>query len=837
MGFQSDTRAGVRVRRCLSALANLVGIGVLALLVATAGTGCGGGGGGGQQPSSDAGADTEPGPGTDAGTDTGPDAGPTTTPNEDNLLESGGLAVTEEMGILTTEGVLEKDIAVQSEPAPNVTDETPLPDWADPVGTPLRISASRYLDIPAQDDPAYLMLRVPPSYEGDPAKLEVATRTPRSVFAGDQLEGSTRHVWSAQPGYYIEGARVLIVPFRFFYEEGLEYSLVRTESASTLTLEFPERNFGADGDSETTEQGLYRTKRQGGFFKDAKNWVEDKAEDVADAFKDVLDGLKDEVKKAVKKVVDTAEEAQKCLDNGGLKAKPNFIIECRGMDCDDSMRFATRDQLKKIHGQFVSDFRKPDLKRSLPCRKIDQDEDGTAEHYGRFYFYELRDEADAAGKYLPSDNISFTRTDPGKNPSEATTRMEFFHAVQWNYPSIGLDWRAWVIEGTAEFIENTSTTPQEAYRHSKTLRKIDRSLDEYEEGNGSAPAYRAQDFWVYMINSLNSTPKEILTKVFKVQNVRKNSNPTLSKVYRLFDLRDLHWGWVRNQAFEASMTEGFGSKLGDTCVPNDGNDGNSKAWSSLKTTMQYDPSSRTSPLRKTLRIQDEWAAKVAKIELDNSSSSKSFKVFVSAEGNQPVKLYRDRDQSTQACLNRGEELRRTSLPDDLSANGSQSYYLLMENFQGNDEASFDVRIEHLQSNGNKQRPSARIVKPANGERVNWDNQTFEALAAAGNGGITLNYDWKVSHGSETVDDVDGDGDDTSDGNPVTLTDLPYDSSAYHDSITVELTVTDGNGNSVTVRETRGNLACRNLYEPCNRDSECCSGTCATSGGTTGCVSG
>jgi len=809
-------------------------MGVFALLVAAAGTGCvGGGGGGEQQPPSDARTDTEP----DLGTDAGADTGPTSSPNEDNLLESGGLAVTEEMGILATEGVLERDIVVQSEPAPNVTDETPLPKWTEIVGTPLRISASRYLDIPAQDDPAYLMLRVPPSYEGDPTELEVATRTPRTVFAGDQLEGSTRHVWSSKPGYYIEGAEVLIVPLRFFYDEGIEHGLVQTESASTVTLEFSDREFGGGGDSETTEQGLYRTKRQPGLIKDAKNWVEDKAEDVADAFEDVLDDLKDEVKEAVKKVVDTVEEAKKCLDDGGLNAKPNFWIECRGLDCTDSMRFETRDQLTKIHDQFVSDFRKPDLRRSLPCRKIDKDRDGTAEHYGRFYVYELRDEADAAGKYLSSGNIAYTRTDPGKNPSEATTRMEFFHAVQFNYPSIGRDWRAWVIEGTAEFVENTNTTPQEADRHSKALRKIDRSLDEFEEGNGKAPAYRAQDFWVYVINSLGSTTKKILERVYKSHSILKNSNPTIAKVNRLFDLPELHWGWVRNQAFEAGMTEGFGSKLGKTCVPKDGNDESPEAWSSLKTTLDYDPSNRNDPLRKTVSFGDEWSAKVAKIDVNNSSSSKPSRVVVSADGDQPVKLYRDRNTSTQACLNRGEPLKQTSLEDGVAVNGSQSYYLLMENARSSGEASFDVKVEHLEPNGDNQRPNANIVDPAPGERVDWDSQTFRAQASDPGGGALATYDWKITHGSETVDDVDGDGNDGADGKSPTLTELPYDSSAYYDTITIELTVIDLENQSVTIRQTRGNLACRVLYEACSKDKECCSGTCACSGGNCSCFSG
>jgi hypothetical protein len=129
------------------------------------------------------------------------------------------------------------------------------------------------------------------------------------------------------------------------------------------------------------------------------------------------------------------------------------------------------------------------------------------------------------------------------------------------------------------------------------------------------------------------------------------------------------------------------------------------------------------------------------------------------------------------------------------------------------------------------------VDPAPGERVDWDSQTFRAQASDPGGGALATYDWKITHGSETVDDVDGDGNDGADGKSPTLTELPYDSSAYYDTITIELTVIDLENQSVTIRQTRGNLACRVLYEACSKDKECCSGTCACSGGNCSCFSG
>lgn len=872
-----DSTAAFGLCRAWSFVVTVVGAGVLALVMVTAGTGCGGGETG-QDPSADAGPDTGAGPDTNAGVDA--DAGtPTDSGDEgehgglDQTLGPDGVAVTEAAVFVSPEhGGVDRIVAVQSSEVSGVTDETPLPPEAQHVGDfTIEVSAGRNVDISAQEQGLYMIVPVPSSFEGEPSELAVATRLPVDLAQrhGDQLDSSIEHVWDVHPGYYIPKANAFAFPLHYLTAEGSEFALVRSEEYDSSTLEFPERDFGSSGQDESREQGLYRTKGRPVIHKTkvgkaVGNAVKEVADAVGEAFEEIGEEVSEEVKKAVQKVADTVEEAEKCVENRGWKLRENFYVRCRKLDCSQSDKQKVREYLNRVHDQFRPEFNEPDLTRTLPCRKIEveTDDGGTETKWGRFYGYNLREEGTGGpigncrggthGMYVAPTHTAFTcfdGFDSGDVDERRTTRMEYFHSVQFNYAPLSWpNWTSknpgakffpkWIVEGVASAVENPNTTPDEMYRDgNRPLRAIDKPLTE--QGD-DLPAYKIQDFWTYLVNARNSTPKETFIPLFGERSGVPNK-PDLLKAAHLFNLEKHYWGWVRNQGFEAEMTEGFGEALGDTCVPKNGDGSRPDALQSLKTTLTYDPNTRSSPLRRNLRIeqkifQDAWTAEVAKIEVNNSSSSKPFDVIVSADGNQPVKLYRNRSSENQDCLNRNEGLRESSMQVTVPSDSSQEFYVLMLKSQIAD-ASFDVKVEHIEANGDTQPPTARIVDPSPGEEVHLQGDSLEAEATdpggANVGDGIARYDWRVTYGGQTRDDLNGNGQPGVDGKTISNAELADETADFDESVKIELTVTDREGDSVTVKETRENISCRVLYMKCSEDSDCCSGTC----GAGICVSG
>jgi hypothetical protein len=806
--------------RIRSRVIRVTAISALVFLLATVFAACGGDTGGSPSSSNDDGSETD---------------------NTDRTLAPDGIAITEAAVIVAPEYTgLDTFVAVQSTTVSGVTDETPLPPEAQHVGDlTVEITAGRNVDISTNEQGLYVIVPVPASFEGEASELAVAARTPAKYAHIGPAEASSDHFWSVQPGYYVPQANAFAFPLQYLMAEGSEFALVKSSAYNSRTLEFPDRDFGVSDDNSTDQQGLdtarhpliHKTK----VGKTVGKAVKSVADAIGQALEDVGEEVSEEVKDAMKKVADTVEQAQKCVDNKGWKTREHFRIPCRSVDCTQAHRDQIRAYLDEVHGQFRPDFNRPDLTRSLPCRKLEVDDGsgGTETVWGRFYNYQLREQGEGRcsgnvnGMYMSGTNTGFTCYDGSNlgNSNKETTRQEYFHAVQYNYPPISwTNWAddvlvdkipTWAIEGTASPVDNEFTTPDDIFRTSRDLRNIDTPLTE-ETGKPEYAAYKIQDFWIYLVNARNSTPKETFLPLFKQQSGMPNE-PELAKVRALYDVSRHHWGWVRNQAFESRVTDGYEGKLNGSCVPN------SNTWGSLLTTIQYDVSSQNPPLRRTLRIQDGWTAGVAKIEINNNTSTPT-RATVSVDGQQPVKLYRARNSANNDCLDRNEPLRSSSLEDGIAANSSQTYFLLMDNARSASNATFDLTIDHLESNGDKRAPVARIVEPAPGSDVDFYSQSLRADAMDPGGGPIATYDWKVIADDETIDDVDDDGQSpATDGNPISFQ-FP-ESSTDINSVTFELTVTDTEGDSVTVRETRNNFVCRTLYYACIDDGDCCSGIC------------
>lgn len=837
----NDSRGRRLLRYTHSNLARIARAGGLALAIAVFGVACGGGNGDETGPSPDTATDTGVGPDTSRTEDT-----ESSTENLDATLETEGVAVTDAAVFVSPKySGLDRIVAVQSSTVTGITDATPLPSEATKVGDhSFEVSAGRDVEISTREQGLYIVLPVPASFDGEPSQLAVAARTPAHSGPGDSIDSSVSHLWSVQPGYYVPQARAFAFPAHFLMADGSEYTLVKSKEYDSRTLEFPNRDFGTSGERSSKEQGLYRTNRHPLIHKTkvgkaVGNAVKSVADAIGKAFEEIGESVSEEVKKAIKKVADTIEEAKKCVNNRGWKLRPNFFVNCRRLNCDTNAKQEVRSHLKRVHDQFRPEFNKPDLTRTLPCRKVEKSDGST--QWGRFYNYTLRQantglwcDDTPDGQYIAPTNTALTCFEPSGDSlpdTESTTRMEFFHAIQFNYG--GMSWHnfgekgapskhfpSWIVEGQGSAVENTNTTPEETHRSDRPLRFIDTTLNAADD---RASDYNSQDFWTYLVNARNSTTKETFVPVLSAQP-GLSQKPDLGRLKQLFDLEKHHWGWVRNQAFEARMTEGFDGALNETCRPDE------DAWDSPLTTINYDPSARSSPLRETLRVDGDWKAEVAEIDVTNGASNRVKFVF-SAEGHDsnPVKLYADTDSATQACLNRNEPRDQSSLEDFVSAGGDPTYYLLMDHPRGgntfNDPTGvYDLKIEHLAPNGDKQRPEGQIVKPESGAEFERNGQTLEADASDPGPPGNLTYDWKITHDGMTEDDPDNNGDPNEDGNPVTLSSIPDDENSFSNTVRIELTVTDLEGQSATFSEER-EPSCAPIYHACNKDKDCCSRIC------------
>lgn len=426
----------------------------------------------------------------------------------DRMLRPGETASTDTgVRVMASRGALDEETSVSGGKMTDPISETPMPDFAQPVGSDYRVAGGRDVDVASDEPPLYLALPVP---EGaDTSRLALAVRVPQE-YTTDNGQASAEYGWSVLRGAYDPERSLLVTPVRFLTERGTAVAVVESEDHTSPSM--------ADASGET-------------LFAKTKNFFSQNAK----------------------------------TSRPGTKAAGNdrFVVKCVGFDdpsaCGADEKNDVRRYLNKAVQDFVGGFQFPALPKTFfgkkPVWKIYKNGESWCD-------------GNTAGKYLFLTDVAITCYDGSGDPAEGTTRHEFFHAIQYSYAPISLhNWPVadWILEGTAELAEPTSASANSsAVRGPDPLRNVDRKLTV--EMDGPNPEYNVQDFWAYLINRRNATLKKILEPLFSPQPNVENE-PTIKKVHELYSITDDHWGWVRNQAFESKVKES-NSDLNGSCVFN-----------------------------------------------------------------------------------------------------------------------------------------------------------------------------------------------------------------------------------------------------------------------------
>lgn len=554
-----------------------------------------------------------------AGSDS--DAGP----DLDNTLAPGTAAhPVEGVQVMAASGALESAVDVSADGVSAPTAETPLPEAVGEVGPYFRIGGSRNIDLSSQQPPLYVALPAPE--DADPAHLALAVRIPMAYVTGTE-PSATGYGWDVIPGVFEPERNVLVVPVRFLVAEGVVLSAVEHPEYNSPSMD------GTPGETlfdQTTTFFSGETTRS----------------------------------KAAKRNA--------------------YKIKCKGFSgsgCGSSEKDSVRTYLKEVYGDFVSDFKEPDL-RTPP--------------FSDKYVWIIKKKGKAwckgktAGKYLSLTNKAITCYNGSDTPSKGTTRHEFFHGIQYNYPPIS--WSKlpkqrpdWIIEATAEIAESPQSDASTAVRSGGGLRTVDTPLPE-SAWEPNYPEYKAKDFWVYLINSRNSTPANILKPVFEQQSNMPNK-PTAEKVDQLYSLADDHWAWMRNQAFESQITTGYDGALNGRCMFNT-NTGSPQ-------TISYDAGSRTSP-KEEFTVVQRLSGAVMAVEVQTGASRIDLDISASTSDPQSfVKIYPPRSSPTTDCWTGSSQDASDALSDMMTENNQKTYYVLLGATTIDiQRSSFRIEISH-----------------------------------------------------------------------------------------------------------------------------------------------
>ena len=705
------------------------------LVLVLAAAGCGGGGGedgdGGGTPTPDAGdatpdaradatADATTDARADATTDARADATTdTNSPGEDSqtrprsqadqVLEPEGLAVTDGVGLGAARGSIDHPVVVSVGRPDTPTSETPLPAEASAVGEFAELSADRDVRIAADQGPLLLVLPVPGGAEA--SNLALAILSEDGNMTGDERPLDAP-AWTVAPGMYAPGQGLFIVPIRFLRAEGTTFTLVESDAYDTPSLP------GSSG-SDDAETGADRL--------------------VAEAIRTTVDA------------------ATSFLESGSKR--DDFYVVCRGFTgdgCGSAKKEQVRQQLQTAESDFASGFRKPALRRTLPGRTVDGTE-------GRFYRYVLRPKessppcVEGNGYYEPLTGVAITCHDPSSQeaPPVATTRMEYMHAVQFAYPFFddilgGESDSAWILKGPAAFAKNETSGAEQAVRWAggaDGLRNIDTPLTA-QTAQAPFPAAGTQDFWVYLIESRDSSPKEVLSPLWKTDLDRA---PNLQDVSGRYDLTAAHWGWVRNQAFEARVTDG-NSDLDGTCVPN------SNAWNTLHRTLTHNTTDQRG-FRTRLELSGDWTAGVVKVEFTNGLSEKVKAIFDGDSDSGYLKAFPSRSSAEKHCLHRNETPSTTEIDTVLEPRKTWVSYLLLSNSarSSSDKRSYDVAASFTRASSDQQRPEVVLERPpAVGYPLKRDTLFLKADASDPGGGFVEPLVWRVEGSGGTSKTYRGD---------------------------------------------------------------------------------
>lgn len=459
----------------------------------------------------------------------------------------------------------------------------------------------------------------------NPSELAVAVRIPRDYTTDG--DATEEYGWDLLRGAYEPERGLLVVPTRFLVAEGVVFGVVENSDVASPSME--------DAAGET-------------LFEKVSSFFSARA------------------------------AADKASTN-------DFKVKCKGFGgsgCGSDEKSDVKNYLSDVYDDYVTDFKKPDLRTPL---------------LGNKYIWTIKKKGtawckgDTAGKYLSLTNKAITcfDGDSGKDPSEGTTRHEFFHAIQYNYAPVS--WSKlpkqrpnWVIEGTAELTESTSASASNVVRAPTPLRQVDTQLTET-SGKPEYPEYRAQDFWVHLISSRSSTPADILEPVFDQQSNGTNK-PTAKKVDELYSLSDDYWDWVRNQSFDAELTSGYGNALNGECVFD--------SATASPTKVAYDAGSRTSP-KQEFTAASKLTARVLAVEVKTGANRIDLTIEAStSDPNSYVRIYPDVKSATNDCWTIAADDSDT-LTDMVVESSDKTYYVLVAaTMIQTSRSTFTIDISH-----------------------------------------------------------------------------------------------------------------------------------------------
>ncbi|MFB6247392.1 MAG: hypothetical protein ABEL97_02350 [Salinibacter sp.] len=650
----------------------------------------------------------------------------------DRTLRPGETASTDTgVRVMAARGALDEETSVSGGTMADPTSETPMPDFARPVGSYYRVGGGRNIDVAADEPPLYLALPVP---EGaNTSRLALAVRVPQE-YTTDNAQASAEYGWSVVRGAYEPERGLLVTPVRFLMKRGTAVAVVESEDHTSPSM--------ADASGET-------------LFAKAQTFFSQNA-------------------KAAAQTRSTAKSAQ-------------FVVKCVGFNnasaCGTDEKNDVRQYLNKAVQDFVGGFQSPALPKTFfgnkPVWKIYKNGQSWCK-------------GNTAGKYLSLTKVAITCYDGSGDPSEGTTRHEFFHATQYSYGPIS--WAKlpnkrpdWVIEGTAELAESTSASAgAAAVRGPDPLRNVDRKLT-VEMGKPQYAEYWAQDFWVYLINSRNATLSKILEPLFSPQPKAENE-PHIKKVHQLYSVTDDHWDWVRNQAFESKVKQG-NADLNPSCVFDP------EAVTGSPRTITYDAKAQNGPMTRSVSV-NELTAQVLKVNIKNSYGAKQVLAKVKATTSAAdgyAKAYGNYSTATTTCHGGGGSSSSASIQQGLSSNSTKTVYLLLSNSGRGKSASFNLRLSHTTSAG--QAPTAKITRPSANATHKGRVLFLEATASDPDGGSITGYTWKITAqtqggGFKTV---------TYTGKSVTTEDLWSYHGFYPGDFNIKLIVTDDEGQQTSTR--------------------------------------
>ncbi len=340
---------------------------------------------------------------------------------------------------------------------------------------------------------------------------------------------------------------------------------------------------------------------------------------------------------------------------------------------------------------------------------------GVSEPYTE-YIYKIRDSATSTrcdgrnGQYRWGFGVSGTARTCAQSPHpKRTTRHEFFHAFQSDYsgkekawprgPVIGRDTRRtlWIIEATARVAESigsddhpeefdvwTRTDPGKVDCHNTELFRadlrpldvglmyddFDRNVDPY----GGNPAYSAEAFWadlLYRTTGPTDTPDSLaalreLGNLFSIGHAPKHVHEFIEDFTPFDSLRDAHWQWVKNAAFEGNLTFPDGT-YAHRCSP----EYDHFFYAEPTLTIPHDGALH-------LPAMDNYSARLVEIEIEDADPdlAEYYKISWAAGNGQLYTDSMERGNGT-ACVDiAGQHLTVTEEVPGVESAGSNSSYLI-----------------------------------------------------------------------------------------------------------------------------------------------------------------